>query len=60
MIEAGTGKLLVQQKTFYGLTTIFAWFVGILKVDLVNKLSDQILVKIRAKLFLKLYNVSLK
>ena len=53
-LEAHTREFLSQELRFDGLILVFADLIGIFKVDLLNKLPDQVLVEISAELFRKL------
>ena len=48
-LEAHSGELLGKELAFYGLIFVFADLVGVLEVDLLDQLPDQVLVEIGAK-----------
>ena len=48
-LEAHAGELLCKELAFYSLIFVFADLIGVLEIDLLDQLPDQVFVEIGAK-----------
>ena len=48
-LQAHVGKLLGKELALYGLVFVFADLIGVLEIDLLDQLPDQVFVEIGAK-----------
>ena len=56
-LHAHAGELLSQELTLDGFVLILGHFVGVFKVDLLDKLLDEIFVEVGAEFFRELLKV---